>query len=112
MTLGWLDLELSSHQRGLTAGLSVEDKDKGEGDDDHGTDDTPEGGYVGDEWEIDVHAKKAGDHGEGKQDGVENGEQSHDVVGAVGLQRVEGAGETFDQLAIVFNGVEHLLILV
>lgn len=67
MTLGWLDLELSSHQRGLAAGLSVEDKDKGEGDDDHGTDDTPEGGYVGDEWEIDVHAKKAGDHGEGSR---------------------------------------------
>lgn len=69
----------------LPAGLVVEEEDEDKGDEYHAADDTPEGEDVGDEWEVEVHAKDARDDGEGEEDCVENGEQSHDVVGAVGL---------------------------
>ena len=90
----------------------VEEEDEGKGDEYHAANDTPECEDVGDEGEIEVHAEDSGDHRERQQDCVEDGEQSHDVVGAVGLQGVEGAGEAFDQLSVVLNRVEHLLVLV
>lgn len=77
-------------------GHATEEEDEDDGNEGEGTKYNPKGDAIGSEGKVDVHAEETGDHGQGEHDGGEIGKHSHNLVGAICQQRVEGVRKTFD----------------
>lgn len=76
--------------------LLVEEEDDDGGEDDERAEDDPEGRGARLEGKLHIHAEEAGDHRQRQHDGGEVGQHPHNLVGAVGQQRVEGLRQALD----------------